>query len=134
MGNWKIRPSLFGPFVAMTKGRTVDFPYSRYLCREASERNSVLSAKGGNTTVLYFCLDAKVPKDQDLYKNGLGSRPPLLKFRNSLRSNNRNFFTQERSASTLRDSIFCKGRGLRKQGTGLVFFNLCFRSFWPFWK
>ncbi|WP_333595490.1 hypothetical protein, partial [Anaerospora hongkongensis] len=30
-------------------------------------------------TVLYFCLDTKVPKNQDLYGNGLGSRPSLAK-------------------------------------------------------
>jgi hypothetical protein len=67
--------------------------------------------------VLYFCLDTKVPKNQDLYKNSLGNRPPLLKFRNSLRSNSRNFFTQEKPVSTLRDGNFYKGRKLRKQGT-----------------
>ncbi len=34
----------------------------------------------------------------------------MLKFGNSLRSDSRNFFTQERPASTLRDSNFRKGR------------------------
>jgi hypothetical protein len=38
-GYWKIRPSLFGPFVAMTKGQTVDSLYRRYLCREAAMRS-----------------------------------------------------------------------------------------------
>jgi len=43
----------------------------------------------------------------------------LLKFRNSLRSNSRNFFTQERPASTLWDGNFYKGHRLLKQGTRL---------------
>gem|GEM_PF-3075117 len=87
--------------------------------------------------VLYFCLDTKVPKNQDLYKNGLGSKPLLLKFRNSLRSNSRNFFTQERPASTLRDGNFCNGRGIRKEGSEGIcrsFSYRIFRCFRPFWK
>ncbi|MDF2930491.1 MAG: hypothetical protein K0Q75_2729 [Anaerospora sp.] len=59
---------------------------------------------------MYFCLDTKVPKNQDLYRNGLENRPSLLKFRNSLRSNSRNFFTQERPVFTLRDGNFSNGR------------------------
>ncbi len=80
--------------------------------------------------VMYFCLDTKVPKSQDLYKNDLGSKPSLLKFRNSLRSNSRNFFTQERLASTLRDGNFCKGR--ESENKKPLFPGSL--SFWPFWK
>jgi hypothetical protein len=94
-------------------------------------------AKRIGLLVLSFCLDTKAPKSQDLYKNGLGSRPLLLKFRNSLRSNSRNFFTQEWPASTLRDGNFYKGRKLREQGPERIRRSSSFpgfRSFWPFWK
>jgi hypothetical protein len=59
---------------------------------------------------MYFYLDTKVPKNQDLYRNSLENRPCLLKFRNSLRSNSRNFFTQARPVFTLRDGNFSNGR------------------------
>ncbi len=77
---------------------------------------------------MYFCLDTKVPKNQDLYRNGLENRPSLLKFRNSLRSNSRNFFTQERPVFTLRDGNFSNGR---RDLRSFVTISLLF---WPFWK
>jgi len=60
---------------------------------------------------MYFCLDAKVPKNQDLYKNGLGSRPTLRKDQNSLRSNSWSSWSQGRSAATLGTAIFVRVAG-----------------------
>ncbi len=82
---------------------------------------------------MYFCLDTKVPKNQDLYRNSLENRPSLLKFRNSLRSNSRNFFTQERSVSTLRGGNFSNGRGTKTRNGEDTEFTLLVtsRSFGP---
>ncbi len=83
---------------------------------------------------MYFCLDAKVPKNQDLYRNSLGNKPSLLKFRNSLRSNSRNFFTPERLVSTLRDGNFSNGRRAKTRNgedMGFTFLRNCFSFFGP---
>ena len=66
---------------------------------------------------LYFCLDTKVPKNQDLYVRRLGSRPSLLKSANSLRSNSADFLTQGRPASILRNGECRNGRMGNEGGT-----------------
>jgi hypothetical protein len=81
-----------------------------FLLYETSE----YQAKQGMETVVYFCLDTKVPKSQDQYRNGLGSRPPLLKFR-KLAALKQSEFLYARKACF--QGHFRKGRKIRKQRT-----------------
>jgi hypothetical protein len=76
-----------------------------------------------------FVLIQKNQKIKTSTEMALEASLPCGNSENSLRSNSRNFFSQERPASTLRDGDFRKGRGIRKQGTESWFLSFPRSSF-----